>query len=56
MQNGSLTKSLSELDELSVDMLSIILLENSGTRIVGKKMVTPRGYLEKCGEKETPRG
>lgn len=36
--------TLSQLDVSRVDMLSILLIGNSQTRIVGEKMVTPRGY------------
>lgn len=39
--------TLSGLDEARVDMLSILLVGNSRTRITGKRMVTPRGYMEK---------
>lgn len=39
--------TLSRMDEFHVDMLSILLVGNSKTRIIGDKMVTPRGYLEK---------
>ncbi|MCF8129750.1 MAG: precorrin-3B C(17)-methyltransferase, partial [Deltaproteobacteria bacterium] len=42
--------TLSQIDESTVDMLSILLVGNSKTRIIGDKMVTPRGYLEKYGE------
>ena len=44
--------TLSQMDESTVDMLSILLVGNSKTRILGDKMVTPRGYLEKYGEKK----
>ena len=45
--------TLSQMDEASVDMLSILLVGNSGTRVIGNKMVTPRGYLEKyCKEED----
>ena len=43
--------TLSGMDESSVDMVSIVLVGNSRTRIIGDRMVTPRGYLEKYGEK-----
>ena len=39
--------NLSDLDESQVDMLSILIIGNSRTRVLGGKMVTPRGYLEK---------
>lgn len=44
--------TLSRLDERGVDMLSILLVGNSRTKVFGKKMVTPRGYLEKYGSRE----
>lgn len=44
--------TLSRLDEFSVDMLSILVVGNSRTRVVGGKMVTPRGYLEKYRDRE----
>jgi len=39
--------SLADLDLSRVDMLSILIVGNSTTRILGERMVTPRGYLEK---------
>ena len=39
--------SLTNLDESSVDMLSVLVVGNSRTKISGGKMVTPRGYMEK---------
>ena len=39
--------TLSALDTSGVDMLSILIVGNSRTRVLGKKMVTPRGYLQK---------
>ena len=39
--------TLSRLDDSRVDMLSILLVGNSRTRVIGNKMITPRGYLEK---------
>ncbi|MCD6294329.1 MAG: precorrin-3B C(17)-methyltransferase [Deltaproteobacteria bacterium] len=44
--------TLSQIDESAVDMLSILLVGNSKTCIMGGKMVTPRGYLEKYGKQE----
>ncbi len=44
--------TLSRMDESIVDMLSILLVGNSRTRMIGDKMVTPRGYLEKYGEQK----
>ncbi|HDH87607.1 MAG: precorrin-3B C(17)-methyltransferase [Deltaproteobacteria bacterium] len=39
--------TLDNLDESLVDMLSIVIIGNSRTKIVGGKIVTPRGYMEK---------
>ena len=36
--------TLSRLDKSKVDMLSILLVGNSRTQIIGNTMVTPRGY------------
>ncbi len=36
-------------NETDVDMFSIMIIGNSTTRIMGGKMVTPRGYIEKYG-------
>ncbi len=36
-----------DVDESSVDMLSIIFVGNSQTRVHANRMITPRGYLEK---------
>ncbi len=44
--------TLSHLDGYSVDMSSILLVGNSRTRILGNRMVTPRGYLEKYGGRD----
>ena len=38
---------LDELDTSLVDMLSIVVVGNSTTRIQGGKMITPRGYMDK---------
>jgi len=38
---------LKKLDFEAVDMLSILLVGNSQTRLVGKRMLTPRGYAGK---------
>jgi len=43
---------LSRLEEFSVDMLSILVVGNPRTRVVGGKMVTSRGYLEKYRDRE----
>jgi len=49
MREGQAVKitTLSKLDVTDADMLSILVMGNSKTRILGKKMVTPRGYIEK---------
>ena len=36
--------SLSELFGMSVDMFTTVFVGNSGTKVIGGKMVTPRGY------------
>ncbi|MEW6669097.1 MAG: precorrin-3B C(17)-methyltransferase [Thermodesulfobacteriota bacterium] len=41
--------TLSGLDETHADMLSILVVGNSRTRVLGGRMVTPRGYLQKYG-------
>lgn len=43
--------TLSALNESQVDMLSILIIGNSGTKVIENKMVTPRGYIEKYGER-----
>lgn len=49
MRKGQSVKitTLSHLDGRGIDMLSILVVGNSRTRLIGGKMVTPRGYLEK---------
>ena len=42
--------TLAELDVDTVDMLSILVVGNNSTRMVGGKLVTPRGYLDKYAE------
>ena len=39
--------TISNLDVSGIDMLSILVVGNSRTRVLGEKMVTPRGYLQK---------
>lgn len=43
--------TLSRVEESSVDMLSILVVGNSHTRLAGGRMITPRGYREKYGER-----
>ncbi|MBW1683117.1 MAG: precorrin-3B C(17)-methyltransferase [Deltaproteobacteria bacterium] len=38
-----------DVNETVIDMLTIVVVGNSRTRIMGKRMVTPRGYMEKYG-------
>ncbi len=38
---------LSAMDPGAVDMLSIVIVGNSQSRLAGRRMVTPRGYLQK---------
>ena len=44
--------TLSRIDESRVDMLSILFVGNSKTKVFGEKMITPRGYLEKYKDRE----
>ena len=41
--------TLATADPKVVDMLSIVVVGNSQTRIAGNKMLTPRGYAQKYG-------
>ncbi len=41
-----------DVDPDSIDMLTILIIGNSQTRVVGSKMVTPRGYMEKYQHKQ----
>lgn len=41
--------TLDELADSPIDMLTIVIIGNSQTTILGGKMVTPRGYKEKYG-------
>ena len=36
--------TLSELSQTEVDMFTTVFIGNSSTKIIGGKMVTPRGY------------
>jgi len=51
-----LVTSLADLPVGRVDMLSILIVGNGSTRVLGGRMVTPRGYLAKYGppSSETP--
>lgn len=42
--------TLRDLDVSGVDMLSILIVGNSRTRVIGGKMVTTRGYKTKYGQ------
>ncbi|OEU56763.1 MAG: precorrin-3B C(17)-methyltransferase, partial [Desulfuromonadales bacterium C00003096] len=48
--------TLSHLDVTGMDMLSILVVGNSRTRLIGGKMVTSRGYLERYGIKNLEKG
>ncbi|WP_461209700.1 precorrin-3B C(17)-methyltransferase [Desulfocurvus sp. DL9XJH121] len=41
--------ALADFDPGEADMLSIVFVGNSATRLSGGRMVTPRGYLERYG-------
>ena len=41
------TCTLDELAAKQVDMFTTVFIGNSNTRIINKKMVTPRGYENK---------
>jgi precorrin-3B C17-methyltransferase len=43
--------TVSRIDCAEVDMGSTVIIGNSRTRLIGGKMVTPRGYLERYGMK-----
>ena len=40
---------LSELGEIDADMFTTVFVGNSQTKVIGGKMVTPRGYLQREG-------
>lgn len=44
-----LTAQLSAFDPAAADMLSILFVGNSATRLAAGRMLTPRGYLDKYG-------
>ena len=41
--------TLRELADAETDMQSVVLIGNSGTRLIGRYLVTERGYLKKYG-------
>lgn len=43
------TSTLADFDPAVVDMLSILFIGNSNTRLAAGRMITPRGYLAKYG-------
>ena len=47
--------TLAEVDPSSVDMLSILIVGNSASRVLGGRMVTPRGYMAKYGGESSNR-
>ncbi|RLA95009.1 MAG: precorrin-3B C(17)-methyltransferase [Deltaproteobacteria bacterium] len=42
------------VDPDSVDMLTVLIIGNSQTRMVGNKMLTPRGYMERFSSRSQP--
>jgi precorrin-3B C17-methyltransferase len=48
--------TLSDLDESKADMLTILVVGNSQTKVRGEKMITPRGYLQKYGARHKAQG
>ena len=42
-------ETLAQADPEAVDMLTIVIVGNSQTRMVGGRMLTPRGYSQKYG-------
>ena len=54
MRDGQSVKitTLSNLDKSGVDMLSILVVGNSLTRVLGGRMVTPRGYMGKYRDRK----
>ena len=42
---------LSDFRPEDADMLSIVLIGNSSSRLAGNRIITPRGYMEKYSEK-----
>jgi precorrin-3B C17-methyltransferase len=47
------TARLEDFDPSSVAMLSILVVGNRGTEVIGGRMVTPRGYFAKYRPEET---
>lgn len=46
------TATIGTCDPEWADMLTIVVIGNGATRLAGDKMLTPRGYYEKYGQKE----
>lgn len=46
-EQAVITTTLGTFDPEQVDMLSIVIIGNSTTRMIGTNMVTPRGYMAK---------
>lgn len=42
--------TLGELRDTRVDMFTTVYIGNEQTKRIGDRMVTPRGYLQRCGE------
>ena len=45
--------SLQDLDQSSIDMMTLLIVGSTETRVTGGHVYTPRGYQAKCGS-ETP--
>lgn len=42
-------EKLGTIDPQTVDMLTVLVVGSASTRVLGKHLVTPRGYMEKYG-------
>jgi cobalt-precorrin 5A hydrolase/precorrin-3B C17-methyltransferase len=52
---SSRVTTLAGLDPATVDMMTVVTVGNTATRIVAGRMVTPRGYRWQSGTKEEAR-
>jgi precorrin-3B C17-methyltransferase len=41
--------TLAQLQDAQVDMFTTVYIGNSSTKVIGDKLVTPRGYLQREG-------
>ena len=46
-KGGAALLPLGELRDTQVDMFTTVFVGNSQTKVIGGKMVTPRGYLQR---------